>query len=100
MKLAVLILFLGLVACGSHGDHWSLVYEAIQTPEQPGGQQRYVLFNEDGLSEQKCSSLYDEHLRRLNNNAAVISYEIECGHLKTEGHGYLFQAQNNWLLPP
>jgi hypothetical protein len=75
------------------------VYEAIQTPEQPGGQKRFVLFNEDGLSEQSCSSLYDEHLRRLNNNAAVIEYEIQCEHLMTKGHGYLFQYQNQWLIP-
>jgi hypothetical protein len=43
--------------------------------------------------------LYDEHLRRLNNNAAVIEYEIQCEHLMTKGHGYLFQYQDQWLLP-
>lgn len=81
-------------------DHWSMVYEAIQTPEAPGGQKRFVLFNEDGLTRLECTDLFDEHLRRLNNNAAVIEYEIGCGHLMTKGHGYLFQYQNQWLIGP
>jgi len=88
--------------------HWSMVYEAVQVPELvcdddgncvPGDQKRFVLFNEDGLTQQGCTDLYDEHLRRLNNNAAVIEYEIQCEHLMTKGHGYLFQYQNQWLLP-
>jgi hypothetical protein len=83
-----------------HDDHWSMVYEAVQTPEQPGGQKRFVLFNEDGLTRQECTDLFDEYLRRLNNNAAVIEYEIGCGHLMTKGHGYLFQYQNQWLIGP
>lgn len=80
-------------------DHWSMVYEAIQVPEQPGGQKRFVLFNEDGLTEQACTDLYDEHLRRLNNNAAVIEYEISCSYIQTKGHGMEFQYQNQWLIP-
>ena len=89
-------------------DHWSMVYEAVQVPELvcddqgvcvPGDQRRFVLFNEDGLTRVECTDLFDEHLRRLNNNAAVIEYEIGCGHLVTKGHGYLFQYQNQWLLP-
>lgn len=80
-------------------DHWSMVYEAVQTPEQAGGQRRLVLFNEDGLTRRECTDLFDEHLRRLNNNGAVIEYEIGCGHIMTRGHGYLFQYQNQWLLP-
>jgi len=80
--------------------HWSMVYEAIQTPEAPGGQKRLVLFNEDGLTESECTALFDEKLHVLNNNAAVMSYDISCEYLETTGHGYLFQAQNNWLLPP
>ncbi len=90
-------------------NHWSMVYEAIQVPELvcdddgncvPGDLKRFVLFNEDGLSRQECTDLFDEHLRRLNNNAAVIEYEIGCGHLQTQGHGYLFQYQNQWLIEP
>jgi len=90
-------------------DHWSMVYEAIQVPELvcddfgncvPGDQKRFVLFNEDGLTQPQCKDLFDEHLRRLNNNGAVIEYEIQCEHLMTKGHGYLFQYQNQWLLPP
>ncbi len=99
MRWAILILFLGLAACGPHGDHWSMVYEAIQTPEQPGGQKRFVLFNEDGLTHPECRDLFDEYLRRLNNNAAVISYDIWCENLKTKGHGLEFQRQENWLIP-
>ncbi len=99
MRWAILILMLALVACTAYDDHWSMVYEAIQTPETPGGQKRFVLFNEDGLTQPACTDLYDEHLRRLNNNAAVIEYEIQCEHLMTKGHGYLFQRQENWLLP-
>jgi hypothetical protein len=81
-----------------HDDHWSMVYEAVQTPEAPGGQKRFVLFNEDGLSELQCSKVFAEHLRRLNNNGAVIEYEIGCRHLKSKGHGYLFQRQMYWLI--
>jgi hypothetical protein len=81
-------------------DHWSMVYEAVQTPETPGGQKRFVLFNEDGLSRQECTDLFDEHLRRLNNNAAVIEYEIGCGHLHTKGHGVEFQRQIHWMIGP
>lgn len=81
-------------------DHWSMVYSAVQTPEVPGGQKRYVLFNEDGLSRQACTDLFDEHLRRLNNNAAVIEYEIGCGHLQTKGHGVEFQRQMYWMIEP
>ena len=99
MRWAMLILMLALVACTAHDDHWSMVYEAIQTPEAPGGQKRFVLFNEDGLSKRACIALFDEHLRRLNNNGAVIEYEIQCEHLETKGHGYLFQRQDQWLLP-
>lgn len=80
-------------------DDWSMVYEAVQTPEAPGGQKRFVLFNEDHLSRQECADLFNEHLRRLNNNAAVIEYEIGCGHLRTKGHGTEFQYQNQWLIP-
>ena len=99
MRWAMLILMLALVACTAHDDHWSMVYEAIQTPETPGGQKRFVLFNEDGLTRLACIDVYDEYLRRLNNNAAVIEYVIECAYLQTKGHGYLFQTQDNWLLP-
>jgi len=95
----MLLAALALIACVPADDHWSMVYEAIQTPEAPGGQKRFVLFNEDGLTQQACTDLYDEHLRRLNNNAAVIEYEIECEHLMTKGHGTEFQTQDNWLLP-
>lgn len=80
-------------------NHWSMVYEAMQTPEVPGGQKRFVLFNEDGLSRQECTDLFDEHLRRLNNNTAVIEYEIGCGHLQTNGHGTEFQRQMHWMIP-
>ena len=82
-----------------HDDHWSMVYEAVQVPEVPGGQKRFVLFNEDGLTRWECTDLFDEHLRRLNNNAAVIEYVIGCAHLQTKGHGLEFQYQNQWLLP-
>ncbi len=98
MKKLFILCFVFLFACTSHDDHWSMVYEAVQTPEAPGGQKRFVLFNEDGLSKKECTALYDEHLRRLNNNAAVIEYEIWCEHLKTKGHGYLFQRQMYWLI--
>ncbi len=81
-------------------DHWSMVYEAIQVPEVSGGQRRLVLFNEDGLTRLECTALFDEHLRRLNNNAAVIEYEIGCGYLRTRGHGIDFQYQNQWLIGP
>ena len=89
-------------------DHWSMVYEAIQVPELvcddfgncvPGDQKRFVLFNEDGLTQPECKDLFDEYLRRLNNNAAVIEYEIGCDHIQTKGHGMEFQYQNQWLLP-
>ncbi len=82
-----------------HDDHWSMVYEAVQVPEVPGGQKRFVLFNEDGLTRWQCTDLFDEHLRRLNNNAAVIEYKIQCAHLQTKGHGTEFQYQNQWLIP-
>ncbi len=108
MKTYLLLVFVFiLAACTAHNDHWSMVYEAIQVPELvcddlgvciPGDQKRFVLFNEDKLSEQECANVYAEHLRRLNNNAAVISYDIWCKHLKTKGHGYLFQRQINWLI--
>lgn len=81
-------------------DNWSMVYEAVQTPETPGGQKRFVLFNEDHLSRQECTDLFNEHLRRLNNNAAVIEYEIGCGHLRTKGHGVDFQRQMHWMIGP
>lgn len=98
--VAVLVIVLSLgITYLQHDDHWSMVYEAIQTPEQPGGQKRFVLFNEDGLTRRACTDLYDEHLRRLNNNGAVIEYEIGCEHLMTKGHGMEFQYQNQWLLP-
>lgn len=80
-------------------DNWSMVYESIHVPEVPDGQKRFVLFNEDHLSLQECTDLFNEHLRRLNNNAAVIEYEIGCGHLRTKGHGIDFQYQNQWLIP-
>ena len=99
MKSLMLLAVLALVACVPADDHWSMVYEAIQTPEAPGGQKRFVLFNQDGLSKRRCIALFDEHLRRLNNNAAVIAYEIQCEHLQTKGHGMEFQYQNQWLLP-
>lgn len=108
--IAVLVLVSSLlITYLQHDDHWSMVYEAIQVPELicdddgncvPGDQKRFVLFNEDGLTHRGCTDLYDEHLRRLNNNGAVISYEIQCEHLMTKGHGYLFQRQMYWLLPP
>lgn len=82
-----------------HDNHWSMVYEAVQTPEVPGGQKRLVLFNEDGLTRWECADLFDEHLRRLNNNVSVIEYEIGCGHLRTRGRGTKFQYQNQWLIP-
>ncbi len=98
--IAALVIVASLVITYlQHDDHWSMVYEAIQTPEQPGGQRRFVLFNEDGLTRAACTDLYDEHLRRLNNNAAVIEYNIQCEHLMTKGHGMEFQYQNQWLLP-
>ncbi len=98
--IAALVLVSSLVITYlQHDDHWSMVYEAIKTPEAPGGQKRFVLFNEDGLTHRACTDLYDEHLRRLNNNGAIIEYEIQCEHLMTKGHGYLFQYQNQWLLP-
>lgn len=81
-------------------NNWSMVYEAVQTPEVPGGQKRFVLFNEDHLSRQECTDLFNEHLRRLNNNAAVIEYEIGCGHLRTKGHGVDFQRQMHWMIGP
>jgi uncharacterized protein YjeT (DUF2065 family) len=81
-------------------DNWSMVYEAVQTPEVPGGQKRFVLFNEDHLSRKECTDLFNEHLRRLNNNAAVIEYEIGCGHLHTKGHGVEFQRQIHWMIGP
>lgn len=89
-------------------DNWSMVYESIHVPELvcdddgncvPGDLKRFVLFNEDHLSLQECTDLFNEHLRRLNNNAAVIEYEIGCGHLRTKGHGIDFQYQNQWLIP-
>jgi len=79
-------------------EDWSMVYEAVQTPEAPGGPKRFVLFNEDHLSRQECTDLFNEHLRRLNNNGAVIEYEISCKYLRTKGHGYLFQRQMHWLI--
>lgn len=98
--VAVVVLVWSLaIFYAQRDDHWSLVYEAIQVPEQPGGQKRFVLFNEDGMTKPQCQDLFDEHLRRLNNNGAVIEYEIQCEHLMTKGHGYLFQYQNQWLLP-
>lgn len=90
-------------------DNWSMVYEAIQVPELvcdedgncvPADQKRFVLFNEDHLSRQECTDLFNEHLRRLNNNAAVIEYEIGCGHLRTKGHGVEFQRQMYWMIDP
>ncbi len=103
MRIHYALILLALAACDGTdpptAHHWSMVYEAIQTPEQPGGQKRFVLFNEDWLTHDQCSDLFKEHLRRLNNNAAVIEYEIECEHLETKGHGTEFQRQDNWLLP-
>ncbi len=99
MRINYALILLALAACVPADDHWSMVYEAIQTPEAPGGQKRFVLFNEDGLTRLACIDVYDEYLRRLNNNGAVIEYEIQCEHLMTKGHGYLFQRQENWLLP-
>lgn len=96
----MLLAVLALVACVPADNHWSMVYEAVQTPEAPGGQKRFVLFNEDGLSKRKCTALFDEHLRRLNNNGAVIEYEIECAYLETKGHGMNYQAQIHWLIGP
>jgi len=108
--LWILIVVVGLayIFPPMNDDHWSMVYEAIQVPELvcdedgncvPGDLKRFVLFNEDGLTRRECTALFDEHLRRLNNNAAVIEYEIGCGHLRTKGHGMEFQYQNQWLLP-
>jgi len=106
--LALALVFMAvLIAFLPHSNHWSMVYEAIQVPELvcdddgncvPGDQKRFVLFNEDGLTKQQCIDLFDEHLRRLNNNAAVIEYEISCDYLATQGHGIDFQYQNQWLL--
>jgi hypothetical protein len=93
----IVIVTIAFLAPTNRAD-WSMVYEAVQTPEAPGGQKRFVLFNEDHLSRQECTDLFNEHLRRLNNNAAVIEYEISCKHLKTKGHGYLFQRQMYWLI--
>jgi len=108
IALWVLIVLVGIAyILPPSDDHWSMVYEAVQVPELvcddfgncvPGDQKRFVLFNEDALTRQECTDLFDEHLRRLNNNAAVIEYEIGCGHLMTKGHGYLFQYQNQWLI--
>lgn len=107
MRLLILFLVLGiamgLASCDiAHDatDHWSMVYEAVQTPETSGGQKRFVLFNEDGLTHLECTDLFDTKLYVLNNNAAVISYEIQCEHLMTKGHGTEFQTQDNWLLLP
>lgn len=107
--IAVVVVVWSLaITYAQRDDHWSMVYEAIQVPELvcdddgncvPGDQKRFVLFNEDGLTQQACTDLYDEHLRRLNNNGAVIEYEIGCEHLMTKGHGMEFQYQNQWLLP-
>ena len=106
--LALALAFVAvLVAFLPYSSHWSMVYEAIQVPELvcdddgncvPGDKKRFVLFNEDGLTKQECTDLFDEHLRRLNNNAAVIEYEIGCSFLNTKGHGIDFQYQNQWLL--
>jgi len=97
---AMLVALLVVIAVNLPDDHWSMVYEAVQTPEVPGGQKRFVLFNEDNLSRQECADLFDEHLRRLNNNAAVIEYEIGCGYLHTKGHGVEFQRQIHWMIGP
>jgi hypothetical protein len=97
--VAVVLVWAAAITFAQRDDHWSMVYEAIQVPEQPGGQKRFVLFNEDGLTESECTDVFDEHLRRLNNNAAVIEYEIRCKHLMTKGHGMEFQRQMYWLLP-
>ena len=98
--IALALIGVTLLVTVPHGDHWSMVYEAVQTPEVSGGQKRRVLFNEDGLSRQECTDLFDEHLRRLNNNAAVIEYEIGCGYLHTKGHGVEFQRQIHWMVGP
>lgn len=100
IALWIVIVIVGIAYIVPPSGHWSMVYEAVQTPEVPGGQKRYVLFNEDGLSRQACTDLFDEHLRRLNNNAAVIEYEIGCGHLQTKGHGVEFQRQMYWMIEP
>ena len=97
--IAIVIIGVIIIVPIVHDDHWSMVYEAIQVPEVPDGQKRFVLFNEDGLTRQECADLFDEHLRRLNNNAAVIEYEIGCGYLRTRGRGTDFQYQNQWLIP-
>jgi hypothetical protein len=106
--LWITIVIIAIAYIVPSNDHWSMVYEAIQVPELvcdddgncvPADQKRFVLFNEDGLSRQECTDLFDEHLRRLNNNAAVIEYEIGCGHLQTKGHGTEFQRQMHWMIP-
>lgn len=98
--IAALVLVSSLVITYLQRDgHWSMVYEAVQVPEVPGGQKRFVLFNEDGLTRWQCTDLFDEHLRRLNNNASVIEYVIGCTHLQTKGHGTEFQYQDQWLIP-
>lgn len=81
---------------GPKSDDWSMVYEATQTPEVEGGPNRLVLFNEDGLTRMECAALFYEHLRRLNNNGAVIEYEIWCDNLNTKGRGTNFQRQMYW----
>lgn len=97
--MVIAIIVVVILLRDDRDDHWSMVYEAVQTPEVPGGQRRLVLFNEDGLTRWQCTNLFDEHLRRLNNNASVIEYEIGCGHLRTRGRGTEFQYQNQWLIP-
>ncbi len=108
IAVVIIIAVVILVTTFRQDDYWSMVYEAIQVPELvcdedgncvPGDQKRFVLFNEDGLSESECKDLFDEHLRRLNNNAAVIEYEIGCGYIQTKGHGTEFQRQEHWLIP-
>lgn len=97
--IAIIVIGVIIIVPIVNDDHWSMVYEAVQVPEVPGGQKRLVLFNEDGLTRTECTDLFDEHLRRLNNNAAVIEYEIGCGHLRTRGRGTEFQYQDQWLIP-
>jgi hypothetical protein len=98
--IAALVLVSSLVITYvQYNGHWSMVYEAVQTPEVPGGQKRFVLFNEDALTRRECTALFDEHLRRLNNNASIIEYEIGCEYLRTKGHGTEFQYQDQWLIP-
>lgn len=82
--LIVLGLALGLSAC-THGDHWSLVYEAVQTPEVPGGPARFARFVEDGISHSDCADLFFEKIHVLNNNASVVSYDVWCDHLGSKG---------------